>query len=376
MSALQKRLVRLLVVTEIILLGVSLLLVTGYHIQKLRNKSYLFLDATRNDFLLNDQRALLQKVQIAINEHEFTAIAFVGDGGGSPPSRKFFEVQMSLPVLAKPGQLDTEVGRGYFLYSLTPAFFEGFFLWLFLSLVLVIITPRLKNMLSQHIKGEMELAKLREMNEIATGIAHDIRSPLSALQLISGLPDLNREEVREILKETSSRIDSIAQGLLDEFKKELGAYTVEVLSTHPLLSSIVREKKIEYSNVENFELFLDDGESFNFSGNKDELKRIISNIINNAVDSKGQAPIKIRISTGSDNDYVWIEIRDNGKGIPKTVLDKIGKERIKSEKNLSRAGTGIGLLNAYRSLEKMNAKVVIDSTLGVGTTVTLRFHKS
>lgn len=60
--------------------------------------------------------------------------------------------------------------------------------------------------------------KLKEMGQLATGIAHDIRSPLSALQLISGLPDLNRDDVRELLKATSSRIDGIAQGLLQEFK--------------------------------------------------------------------------------------------------------------------------------------------------------------
>jgi signal transduction histidine kinase len=369
MVTLKTKILRLIIFTELVLLPLCLLLATGYHIQKLSNKSVLFADAIRNDILLNDQRSILQKTQVAINDHEFTSVDFVRADDLLETDQKF-EGKIVIPVLAKPGDEKSEIGKIFFQYSLFTGIREGLYLWIILSLSFLFTIPFIKQSISRHLKNEMESTKLREMGSLVASIAHDIRSPLSALQLISNVPDLNREEVRDILKTASQRIDGIAQGLLNEFKQKEDLNCV-LSSANDLIHSIAKEKRAEFSHRKDIEIVFPDSPDHALFCDPLQVTRIISNLINNSVEAKRLERICITFSTGKTRGKTWIKVTDNGQGIPRKLLKKVGKERIDSTKSGSSSGSGIGLLNAAKSIERMLGKIEIESKEGVGTTFTL-----
>ncbi len=101
---------------------------------------------------------------------------------------------------------------------------------------------------------------------------------------------------------------------------------------------------------------------------------MISNTINNAVDAvKNKKDGKVTIKLHVNSEWVEVSIEDNGKGMPKEILDKINnKIAVTSGKE---KGHGIGLTQVRDTLEANYGKLDVESTLGIGTKVKLMFPK-
>jgi hypothetical protein len=107
-----------------------------------------------------------------------------------------------------------------------------------------------------------------------------------------------------------------------------------------------------------------------FSGNSDpaEFGRVISNLINNSVESLIDNKGSILVTVKSHGNMNLVEIRDNGRGISTEVLAKFGKEQVSFGKSV---GHGLGISHAYKTIETCNGKIEIDSKIGSGTLVKL-----
>ena len=102
---------------------------------------------------------------------------------------------------------------------------------------------------------------------------------------------------------------------------------------------------------------------------RSEVNQVIMNLLINAshaIADKGT----IWIRTGADQDYCWILIEDNGKGIDPKLLHKIF-DPFFTTKPVGK-GTGLGLSVSYGIVEKHSGKLEVSSTPGVGTTLTLK----
>jgi len=85
-----------------------------------------------------------------------------------------------------------------------------------------------------------------------------------------------------------------------------------------------------------------------------------------AIEKQGE----IKIVTGADDGYVEIRISDTGKGIPEENLSKIF-DPFFTTKEVGK-GTGLGLNVAYNIIKKHNGTIDVESTVGKGTTFTIR----
>ncbi len=216
-------------------------------------------------------------------------------------------------------------------------------------------------------------------------VAHDIRSPLSSLNMISSALGNLPEEQKNILTHSIDRINSIANDLLEKGKGNFEDPKINLINSSltqnkfyllPMLKSIITEKRAQYKNKSDvFIIFnnrynVDDLTSFP----KSELERILSNIINNATESLINDKGEIEISLyKTDSKFNLIAIKDNGKGVPEEVLSKIGQKGFSyGKEHLDQSGSGLGLYHAKKTMQEFGGELLIDSELGKGTTITLK----
>ncbi|WP_435304156.1 MULTISPECIES: ATP-binding protein [Pseudomonas] len=97
-----------------------------------------------------------------------------------------------------------------------------------------------------------------------------------------------------------------------------------------------------------------------------QINQVIMNLIVNAAQAIGPERGTITLRNGVDGDTVWIEVADNGSGIPPQTLQKIF-DPFFTTKPIGQ-GTGLGLSLSYGIVKKHNGEITVHSEVGVGTT--------
>ncbi len=101
-----------------------------------------------------------------------------------------------------------------------------------------------------------------------------------------------------------------------------------------------------------------------------QIKQVILNICKNAVDAMTEQDYaELKISTGfnEQTNEMFVKIADNGKGIQKEDLDKIGTPFFTTKQK----GTGLGLSICYSIIKEHNGRIEVESELGKGTKFTI-----
>ena len=116
------------------------------------------------------------------------------------------------------------------------------------------------------------------------------------------------------------------------------------------------------------------GESVFIMGQQLRFEHALLNLLRNAIKFNRPGG-EVRLETAIADSDVRITVRDTGIGIPSTELPRIFERSYCVDKARSRetGGTGLGLAIVKHIAEKMHGKVTVESQLGKGTAVTLRF---
>ncbi|HLX54393.1 MAG TPA: ATP-binding protein, partial [Aquella sp.] len=160
-------------------------------------------------------------------------------------------------------------------------------------------------------------------------ISHDIRSPLSSLSMIVGMCSGIQEEDRIALRNAITRINDITNNLQNEYLKENNKHTVstidpyEALLISTALLEVLGEKRYQYKllNVR-FEHNFSQDSHFAFTNMESSIfKRIMSHVLNNAVDSVDQSTGVVTVRLSLDNNMVKVVVQDNGRGMSENVIN-------------------------------------------------------
>gem|GEM_PF-1623206 len=230
-----------------------------------------------------------------------------------------------------------------------------------------------------HLFTHENLRTTSELGKLASQVAHDIRSPLAALEMISddlsGVP----EETRVVLRGAVGRIKDIANGLLSAHKSVHQGWSVsvseereEMSSQHlrALIDGLLSEKRFQYRQRPEIAIdFASGPEVYGLFSSLPpvEFKRVLSNLVNNAVeafDGLGRVCVSLEASGGEAR----IVVSDNGKGIPPAILTQLGQRGATHGKS---GGAGLGLYHARKSVERWGGRLWMTSDLGVGTSVSI-----
>lgn len=211
------------------------------------------------------------------------------------------------------------------------------------------------------IKAIVEAKRLQvriaqERFDVANQVAHDIRSPLSAINLVAASVEKVDSERGELLKRSVKRLDQIAADLLSPQRPV--QYTDNFAN---ILSSVIEEQSASAPNI-SFELNIEANAAIPVS--EQVLGRSISNLITNAIEAGAE---KVRVSAKRHVDSIEIQVIDSGRGMAQEILERAGRKHFSSKSH----GNGLGLSFVKEEIEKVGGKVTIHSSLGQGSEIAL-----
>lgn len=221
--------------------------------------------------------------------------------------------------------------------------------------------------------NQKELEKLRE-DFIAT-LTHDLKVPIVAESnilefLISGkFGEINEKQHEAIsnMKDCNKELLELVQILLDTYKiKETGIdLDKENIDLIPFATSIIDEMRL-IADKSGINIYLYAKEGIKIHADKMQIKRVIKNLIQNAI-SHSQSNNAVNVNIEQHDDFAYIKITDYGKGISKEDIDKIFNKYYSTAKKFRKIGTGLGLYLSKQIIKSHGGEIFVTSEENVST---------
>jgi two-component system, sporulation sensor kinase E len=223
----------------------------------------------------------------------------------------------------------------------------------------------------------IENEKTSSVVMLAAGVAHELGNPLNSLnihlqlmgRLCSNQDDEESAKLRkslDICSDEVKRLDRIISNFLEAIRPaEPDFNPVDLLA---ILESVLRLLEVEFEE-KNVNVKVEVSEKApSVHADSDQIKQVFFNVIKNAVDAMGKNP-RLKIFLRSDEENVYLQFADSGKGISKEDLSKVFQPYFTTKKD----GHGLGMMIVHRIMRSHGGHVGIDSKQGTGTVVSLQF---
>lgn len=216
-----------------------------------------------------------------------------------------------------------------------------------------------------------ETDKLQVIGELAARLAHDLRNPLSVIknvvEIMESKPRLRIEEkiicygrLHRAINRISHQIDEV----LDFVRP--GKLTI----TNNLLNEIIISAIDKIAKPDDIKINLPNNFVY-VSCDFIKFEVMMTNLIMNAIQAMNNSgTVDIRLS--DDGEYATLQVIDSGVGIPKDVMPRIFEPLFTTKQ----IGTGLGLASCKAIVEQHKGIIDVTSSVGKGTTFTIRIPKS
>lgn len=216
--------------------------------------------------------------------------------------------------------------------------------------------------------------------EFTANVSHELKTPLTVISGFAELIEMGlvsesdvKDYAKDIHKESQRLMnlvhDIIRLSELDE-SKEKTFESVKLSDIVDSTISILKKKSEEKSVKVSFEC----SNEKEIKGNPTLLSELVYNIVENAIRyNKENGSVDISIS--SDDKGTYLSVKDSGKGIPIEDQERVFERFYRVDKDRSResGGTGLGLSIVKHVCEYHQATIDLESTVGVGTTISIAF---
>lgn len=228
--------------------------------------------------------------------------------------------------------------------------------------------------------------KEKELNQLKTRFislaSHEFKTPLSAIltstELIVKYADLDNKIKREEHLTKVKTMINYLNGMLDDF---LTLENIEAGNIKPNFSQF-KFNKVVKDIIKQIKPFLKVKQTLNFENNIDEtiyqdpkiLKILLTNLLYNAIKySDEDGKINVKISTDKNN--IYLNIKDNGIGIPENEQNLIFNRFFRAKNAVYYPGTGIGLNIVKGYITSLKGSISFKSTENKGTVFKVQLPK-
>jgi signal transduction histidine kinase len=218
--------------------------------------------------------------------------------------------------------------------------------------------------------------KLAALGQLAAGIAHEIRNPLTSINILihsmtEDLPsgDSHKEDLK-VIEEEINRINEIVDQFL-RFAKPARP----LLEKADVLSVFEETLQLLRPQIEKQQIVIQKG----FQAlpiiqmDREQMKQAILNLLLNAIQAMpGGGHLTLRSQNSKDGQWIHILIKDSGVGIPDEDMNRLFDPFFSTKER----GIGLGLSIAHRIIDQHHGKIEVESAPGKGTlfTVWLPIH--
>ena len=227
---------------------------------------------------------------------------------------------------------------------------------------------------------ELELAKLK--SEFVSTVSHEFRTPLTSIRYLADLlrrgrvrGEERKQEYFETISSEGERLSRLIENILDFSKIEAGMkeYQFEKTDIAALVKKVASRFK---ENTKGKEYILKTEISDRIPtipADEEAISRALDNLLDNAIKYSGKKP-KIFLRAWSSEKNVFMEVEDNGVGISKEDQKQVFKKFYRSNRLEERMvrGSGIGLTIVEHIVRAHGGDVLLDSSIGKGTRVTIK----
>jgi len=227
--------------------------------------------------------------------------------------------------------------------------------------------------------------RLEQMRrDFVSNVSHEMRTPLTVIngymEMLRDEDSLSKEESSEMLQlvnEQAVRLQSIVDDLLQLSRLEATPHVTVTETVHvpQLLETIINDAR-ELSGDQQHNFVADVDSNLNLLGSEYEIRSAFSNLVFNAV-RYTPAHGKITIRWFHDDQGACFSVRDSGIGIPAQHIHRLTERFYRVDVGRSRhtGGTGLGLAIVKHILQRHDASLFIESTLGVGSEFRCEFPR-
>jgi signal transduction histidine kinase/ActR/RegA family two-component response regulator len=234
----------------------------------------------------------------------------------------------------------------------------------------------------------MQQERLRALGQMASGVAHDINNAISPIalyteSLLEREPTLS-ERAREYLRIIQRSIEDVAQTVAkmrEFYRKRDQAADLQPIELNPLVEQVLQSTRARWSDIPQergivIQARCDlDANLPRLMGSESDIRDALTNLVFNAVDAMpdgGTLIMRTRRRDGvhADESRVELEVVDSGIGMDEETRRRCLEPFFTTK---GERGTGMGLAMVYGMVHRHTAAIEIDSALGVGTTIRIRF---
>ena len=224
----------------------------------------------------------------------------------------------------------------------------------------------------RRIEDEIELSRrLAAIGRLTSGVAHEVKNPINAIVVHL---EVLRQKLQQVDPDTRRHMDVIGSEIqrLDRVVQTLVDFTRPVelhLADHDLCRIVDEVLILAAPEAERLGVAFEPElapEPLPVKVDADLVKQAVLNIVINGVQAMPRGGA-LHVVAGRHDTQAWVEVHDQGAGIPTEIRDKIFNLYFTTKKT----GSGIGLAMTYRVMQLHNGSVDFDSRQGEGTTFRL-----
>jgi signal transduction histidine kinase/HAMP domain-containing protein len=222
------------------------------------------------------------------------------------------------------------------------------------------------------ITKEHEVDRIK--SEFVSTVSHELRTPLASILGFSELllhrevkPERAQKYIFSIHQE-AKRLTQLVNDFLDLQRMENGMQNYDIKPID-IVSLIDEVKELQQSSTNQHRIVYPiPDESMIVAGDRDKLIQLLMNLLGNAIKYSPEGG-DILISTSRENENIWIEIRDEGLGIPEQSIPSLFTKfyRVDNSDRRKIGGTGLGLAIVKEIVTNHHGEIKVSSQNGVGS---------
>lgn len=223
------------------------------------------------------------------------------------------------------------------------------------------------------------------MRKMLSNISHDLKTPLTVvlgyIEIIINNPNRTREETEELLRKVHSKTVEVLD-LINKFfdlaKIESGDKQLSL--TRVNLNDVCQQNILHFYDVlttKGFDVVIEVPDTIFYGlGNREALDRVLANLLSNAI-QYGEEGKVLGLTLRGDEQFVYIDVWDQGKGISELHKDLVFERMytLEDSRNKSYQGSGLGLTITKRLVEKMDGQIFLQSKPYEKTTFTIQLKQ-